>query len=104
MRVSAQVSEILSAQVRALPGRTHWWQEKEDEWSDGKTWEKEEEEAAAAKAREDQKQPAKTKKEEPEEERNVLRGPEARWKNRTRSPNSGGLRTRHWKKEKTQRW
>lgn len=62
-----------------------WWQEKEDEWSDWKTWEKEEEEAAAAKAREDQKQPAKTKKEEPEEERNVLRGPEARWKNRTGS-------------------
>ena len=62
-----------------------WWQGKEDEWSDWKTWEKEEEEAAAAKAREDQKQPAKTKKEEPEEERNVLRGPEARWKNRTGS-------------------
>lgn len=62
-----------------------WWQEKEDEWSDWKTWEKEEEEAAAAKAREDQKQPAKTKKEEPEEERNVLRGREARWKNRTGS-------------------
>ena len=58
---------------------------REDEWSDWKTWEKEEEEAAAAKAREDQKQPAKTKKEEPEEERNVLRGPEARWKNRTGS-------------------
>ena len=71
-----------------IPGRywNDWWQEKEDEWSDWKTWEKEEEEeAAAAKAREDQKQPAKTKKEEPEEERNVLRGREARWKNRTGS-------------------
>ena len=64
-----------------------WWQEKEDEWSEWKKWEieEEEEEAAAATAREDQKQPAKSKKEEPEWEKNVLKGPEARWTNRTGS-------------------